>query len=530
MPAHRTRDIQQSSRSLEVTTAQPPTLAIISPTPRAFTFPINHDLHDSPYSSPSASPFEPDLGPLALTSCTPPPPPPQSQPEPAPARPQPHLIRTLSPPISSSLPSPLSHMTHKRRKSSSSDIIERRPKKGDEDYVKRPENAFILFRRKCCEDRQAAHEEAAAADAPTKKQRQADLSKTISQQWKSLPAEERQYWEDLAKEKKKEHEAMYPNYVYRPQRIKDGKSKGKKMMDLKGGRRGSLEHEFETDNESVSFILPFTTPLTRQHGRSASAPTPPLGYQQIVVPNVYMPSCPTSPSLMPMIARRSSHPGHPGGHFDYLPRESSLMPPPAYAQEFQPPLHSTDFFQDMFNMTGQASPSLHRLTVPEQPLLQSGQQTISPSSSIASGSSGPPSPHSGPYTPSLFAAAPSSCDDFSSNPNSAVELQLPDLVDYPIYGWENNLWEGGAASAAAEMLIGEDFDLASIPPIELGLSKMGGDDLQLGGSAFDGTTLVDEPYHHHHHHHHHANHDHARHESLDGLFGYEEMMAAGHGY
>jgi hypothetical protein len=38
--------------------------------------------------------------------------------------------------------------------------------------------------------------------APTKKQRQADLLKTISQQWKCLPPEECQYWEDLAKEKK----------------------------------------------------------------------------------------------------------------------------------------------------------------------------------------------------------------------------------------------------------------------------------------------------------------------------------------
>ncbi|TFK39213.1 hypothetical protein BDQ12DRAFT_585194, partial [Crucibulum laeve] len=54
-----------------------------------------------------------------------------------------------------------------------------------------------------------------------KKQRQADLSKTISQQWKGLSPEERQYWEQLAKEKKKEHEQMYPNYVYRPQRAKD---------------------------------------------------------------------------------------------------------------------------------------------------------------------------------------------------------------------------------------------------------------------------------------------------------------------
>ncbi|KAF9052016.1 hypothetical protein BJ165DRAFT_1331675, partial [Panaeolus papilionaceus] len=56
----------------------------------------------------------------------------------------------------------------KRRKSScSSDLVERRPKKGDEDYIKRPENAFILFRRKCCEDRQAVEEgTATVADGP----------------------------------------------------------------------------------------------------------------------------------------------------------------------------------------------------------------------------------------------------------------------------------------------------------------------------------------------------------------------------
>ncbi|KAF9052301.1 hypothetical protein BDZ89DRAFT_936843, partial [Hymenopellis radicata] len=76
------------------------------------------------------------------------------------------------------------HLGHRRRQSSCHSDIDPRPKKGDEGYVKRPENAFILFRRKCCEDRQAAQEEA-AVHGPTKKQRQADLSKTISQQWKA---------------------------------------------------------------------------------------------------------------------------------------------------------------------------------------------------------------------------------------------------------------------------------------------------------------------------------------------------------
>ncbi|KAG6333836.1 hypothetical protein ID866_5255, partial [Astraeus odoratus] len=231
-------------------TLQPPAVAIVSPTPRAVSFPFHQHDHDTP--SPSHSPFEPDLRKLTLTPS------------------QPHLVRTLSPvspasSSSSSAPSelsaayssqltsssaatsmfpssPSSSHAHKRRKSSVCSEIERRPKRGDEDYIKRPENAFILFRRKCCEDRQAAQEEAAAsADGPTKKQRQADLSKTISQQWKALSPEERLFWEELAKEKKKEHEQMYPNYVYRPQRSKDRKGK-------KGGKRCDVEHETDPDN------------------------------------------------------------------------------------------------------------------------------------------------------------------------------------------------------------------------------------------------------------------------------------------
>ncbi|KAJ3719583.1 hypothetical protein DFJ43DRAFT_1005375, partial [Lentinula guzmanii] len=46
-------------------------------------------------------------------------------------------------------------------------------------------------------------------------------TKTISQKWKSLSKKDRQYWEDLAKEKKKVHREMYPNYVFRPQRVRD---------------------------------------------------------------------------------------------------------------------------------------------------------------------------------------------------------------------------------------------------------------------------------------------------------------------
>ncbi|THU96899.1 hypothetical protein K435DRAFT_605552, partial [Dendrothele bispora CBS 962.96] len=73
----------------------------------------------------------------------------------------------------------------------------------------RSENAFFLFRRKWFEDyrlkRDLASKSASASpSAPIKKRRKVNrLSKTIARQWKSLSTEERQYWERLAKEKKK---------------------------------------------------------------------------------------------------------------------------------------------------------------------------------------------------------------------------------------------------------------------------------------------------------------------------------------
>ena len=315
-----------------------PTVTIICPTPRAFQFPINAN---DPYASPSSSPFEPDLKALSFT--TPPPP------------------RPLSPTSSinsdsSSLPSPTStiHLSPqntrqiqppalpKRRKSLGGDPVERRPRKGDEDYIKRPENAFILFRRKCCEERsvvEGSEDGQGVTAAPVKKQRQADLSKMISQQWKSLSQEERQRWESLAKEKKKEHEQMYPNYVYRPQRSKA--SKGKKSK----GRKASTEGEQETDPETYSCLLPVSLPSSssstssNRHGRARSAPTPPLTYQTIHIPTVYMPSCPPSPALR---SQRTPLPKHtldrnPPARMAYIP-DDTFMPQPFSQSHYDPHL------------------------------------------------------------------------------------------------------------------------------------------------------------------------------------------------
>ncbi|KAF5356885.1 hypothetical protein D9756_006832 [Leucocoprinus leucothites] len=507
MPALRTRDTQP--RSLEVTTdaPQPPTLAIISPTPRAFTFPSSHNLADSPYSSPSHSPFEPDqLDLRSLTSqCTL----------------APHLTtsptqfqRTLSPVLSipepSTSPSPRPSQTHQRRKSSTCSISgdeERRPRKGDSDYIKRPENAFILFRRKCCEDRQAAANDD-NLDGPAKKQRQADLSKTISQQWKSLSPEERKVWEDKAKERKKEHEAMYPNYVYRPQRSKD-KAKGKKV--------GKNLMSDETAPENVAFVLPVPS---QRHGRSASAPTPPP-YQSILLPNVYQmtPSCPTSPSLLPMINRHASQTGQPQdcvNNFDFLPHENFMPPPPFGETNFEASLQSSEFLRNIFAM-----PNLTSASQKNDLALATSQEflpSISPASSV--GSSGPSSPVSSPYTPLNGIANQSFTQQLAG-----IDMPIPEPrqgeLDMPTdmhtqqdlsYTWDaNSIWPTGS-----EMLLGDDFDLNAIPAIELGSGKFTDQYAEPASALQFGQDFA-----------------HAlegREYSQEHMISFDEMMAPGHRY
>ena len=98
--------------------------------------------------------------------------------------------------------------------------IECRPKKSGGDDIKLPEDAFIVFCRQCHEERQLTQKEVAtsAGGCPTKKWHRADLSEATNQQWKALTPDEQLYFEELRREKKKEHEQMCPNCVYGLQR------------------------------------------------------------------------------------------------------------------------------------------------------------------------------------------------------------------------------------------------------------------------------------------------------------------------
>jgi hypothetical protein len=276
------------STALEVKTdaPMPDNVAIVSPTPRQFTFSSVLDL-DGP--TPRAFSFPANVQDLSHLSA-PSPSTPSSSPSPFGSGSetdasqqhqfqlsQPHVFgnggqRTESPvpmnpfgPFDASTASAPVGLGHRRRSSACSSISlslerngtgvptnERRPKKGDEDYIKRPENAFILFRRSCCLKKN--EEEAANAEngenTQQRRQRQADLSKTISQQWRSLAPEERKYWDDLAKQRKKEHEEMYPWYVYQPTRNKEKGKKGGEKGEK--GERGAVGPERKKGHSRTS--------------------------------------------------------------------------------------------------------------------------------------------------------------------------------------------------------------------------------------------------------------------------------------
>ncbi|KAF7324621.1 Repressor ROX1 [Mycena kentingensis (nom. inval.)] len=490
MPALRTRDAK-SANALELDlTPTPPALSIsiISPTPRsaAFSFPPTHNLADSPYASPSTSPFEPDLRGLDfagaegedLPSFPPPSPPPALLPLSA-------YTRTLTPlPVAIPSTSTTAAPAPRRRRNPPLDPNVRRPKKGDDDYVKRPENAFILFRRQCCSA------PSSSADGPTsavvstgKRARQADLSKTISAQWRALPPDERAKWEALAAEKKREHAEKHPNYVYRPQR------KGSATTAAAGASFTPIDSVPRKASDlpmpippPVEFVIPAPRPRSQSHNPTTTTRTP-APYQSIQIPDVYSsspasgfsfpasssftfaetdgvpPVSPDDMSLLPMIAQSSSmRTGGQSGSFDYVPRFGNAL-------EFEASLQSSDFLRAMFpTSSNPAAMSMPPLT------LSSG----TPSSS-ESGSS-----PSSPYTPALsLVNAPFSTLP-TPTPGAILEaayaeptpLSLDAADPWSAYG----MTVGTAPGAPMDF----DFDLASIPGAAVG-GAWGGNGAVVGG-------------------------------------------------
>ncbi|KAE9395659.1 hypothetical protein BT96DRAFT_1021850 [Gymnopus androsaceus JB14] len=180
-----------------------------------------------------------------------------------------------------------SNSLFERYPSSSSSCITPPPLMRDEDSVKRSETAFTLFEHKFCEE----HQTESSIGGQT------DLSPT-----QTLTSKEMEYWEKLAKEKEKEH------------------AHGEARNGTRA--RSKIETTMMTEISPPVDLENMLAP-PRQHGRSASAPTPPIPYESIQIPNLYpsSPSCPTS-SLLPMINKDNGNPEDAMSDFDIMPNEN----------------------------------------------------------------------------------------------------------------------------------------------------------------------------------------------------------------
>ncbi len=265
---------------------------------------------------------------------------------------------------------------------------------------------------------------------------------------------------------------MYPNYVYRPQRVKGKKA----VANGKGKARGAEEPE--TDTEGLSFVMPVPAVPQRVGRRAISAPTPPPAYQQTIhIPMVYMPSTPASPSMVPITMPRTCSPteitsqlSSTGLGYDFVPSHPSLVP--AYNNPPQgwnsDSAGCGDTYVNVFDM-----PQVDPLSVPPYAPAPSEAlfKTTSPCSYT---SSSPSSPHMSPYTPTALETLHVPIDAWQAQTSLAapdVEPPMPVSLEYQPYSWANapDLWVNGSSP-----MYTEDFDITMIPPISIEVPKFDG--------------------------------------------------------
>ncbi|KAK7917049.1 HMG box transcriptional regulator [Apiospora marii] len=102
----------------------------------------------------------------------------------------------------------------------------------------RPPNSFMLYRKH-------VQKEVTVQNPGTKN---SEISKIIGMQWRNLPEEEKEYWQDRQKEAAIEHSKMYPNYRYTP------KHKSEKDVDKTPikGKGKSVPKKLQIDTASQS--------------------------------------------------------------------------------------------------------------------------------------------------------------------------------------------------------------------------------------------------------------------------------------
>lgn len=88
------------------------------------------------------------------------------------------------------------------------------------DRIRRPPNAFILFRTHSFQERKNE----------TGMMKQSMLSKIIGEEWRQLSENEKAVWMQKAEKAKEEHRLRYPDYVFRPARNNGTRETSKKRV------------------------------------------------------------------------------------------------------------------------------------------------------------------------------------------------------------------------------------------------------------------------------------------------------------
>ncbi|KAL0578971.1 hypothetical protein V5O48_003011 [Marasmius crinis-equi] len=185
-----------------------------------------------------------------------------------------------------------------------------KPRKATEDRIRRPPNAFILFRSDW-KQRQTHIER-----DETKISRMAGIA------WRNLPPQEKAYWERKAHEAKIQHKAAYPEYRYAPKsrskpRVQKKRTSRKDQKVIKRReevaeklmRGESLGHGVEpVDSPTSSVSSAFTAPSSSPVEVKAELPRPELSLDSLYP----QPARITSPSF-PIVGHDLQSPSVAGG-------------------------------------------------------------------------------------------------------------------------------------------------------------------------------------------------------------------------
>jgi len=238
-----------------------------------------------------------------------------------------------------------------------------------------------------------------------------------------------------------------------------------------------------------------------------------LTYQTIHIPTVYMPSCPSSPSLYPMLPRRTSLPRLSldqdlPANITYQSDDSFMLPPSfSHPHDFETNLQNNEMFQGMFDLPGQSTPLNKNPSLTSVPIPQDESTMISPTHMISPASSystaSPTTPHHSPFTPLTgFQHSRPSIVEGNEIPVGYVpegqhcidmEGQGPDMsyMEYPAaYGWENaGMWP----TATGELVHQDEYDINSIPPVELSIPDYCGEEIHQVGTTSTLAMAVGPP-------------------------------------